>query len=291
MFRLQPEKPVSRELLRTVRDRLDSAVDLLMENGQLSSEGVHQLRKQFKRLKALFRLVRTLDAETGTREIARYRDLGQELSFSRDRDVMEQTLVKLQFLTDDEVVIRRLETLLNRLQNQHSQPTHQDTLVDTESIRNRLLDARSAAEMSLRGDYSHDALIEGYLETYHKARKLWKQLPDSRQQEDWHTWRKRVKDDWYQTQLLADYRVGGTKKRLARLRQLADLLGYDHDLQNLSETIEVLSSRTSPADREIQNLIDAQRRSLQVACIDLGDQLYRRKVSFVRKQFSNVKAS
>lgn len=291
MFRLDPKKPVITELRRVVRDRLDSAIDLLAESGQLTPAGVHQLRKRFKRLKALFRLVRIISPQAGGQEITRYRDLGRELSLSRDRDVMEQTLVKLQFLTDDTAVIQRLETLLQRLQKSQANNTSQHLTTSSDELRSRLLEARAAAESMLRGEESTKALIEGYLMTYRKARKIWKMLPESRQQEDWHNWRKRVKDDWYQTQLLADFREDKTKKRLARLRQLADLLGYDHDLQNLSEMIETLTVRTSPVDHEVQSLIDRQRNQLQAACLDLGEKLYRRKASRVCRQFSHVKTA
>lgn len=291
MFRLDPKKPVATELRRVVRNRLDSALDLLAESGRLTPEVVHQLRKRFKRLKAMFRLVRTISPQAGEEEMTRYHELGRGLSLSRDRDVMEQTLVKLQFLTDDPAVIQRLETLLQRLQKQSENDPSESTAISSDDLRTRLLEARAAAESILRGDCSAKALIEEYFQTYHKARKIWRRLPESREQEDWHDWRKRVKDDWYQTQLLADFREGGTKKRLTRLRQLADLLGYDHDLQNLSEMIETMSVRSSSADQEVQGLIDVQRRKLQVACLDLGRKLYRRKLSRVRQQFSHLKAT
>jgi hypothetical protein len=80
VFRLQIEKPVTRELRLVVRDRIDFALDLLAENDELSPETVHQLRKCGKRLKALFRLAITLNQAAGEQNITRYRDLGHKLA-------------------------------------------------------------------------------------------------------------------------------------------------------------------------------------------------------------------
>jgi CHAD domain-containing protein len=247
------------------------------------------LRKRFKRLKALYRLVLPFCKDQAHRETARYRDLGRDLAFSRDRDVLEQTLVKLQFLTDDPEVIDRLESLLKRLESRHD-ADEQNISIDLDRLRASLLASRAAAEKVLRGDFSHELLVEGYLHTYREARRLWRHLPDSSQQEDWHEWRKRVKDDWYQTQLLRKYREESPQPRLETLRTLADLLGYDHDLQNLSELIEILASRPHPADEEVQLLIDQQRQELQEDCLRLGKRLYREKPSHVRASFRGTKS-
>jgi CHAD domain-containing protein len=216
--------------------------------------------------------------------------LGRNLALSRDRDVLEQTLVKLQFLTDDPVVIDRLEHLLVRLQRQDA-VEDMSISFSADQLRDALLKARAAAEKALRGDFSRDLLIEGYLKTYRKARRLCRYLPESAQQEDWHEWRKRVKDDWYQTQLLKRYREESQKPRLEDLRTLADLLGYDHDLQNLSELIEVLTARPHPADEEVQLLIDRQRCELQQEALHLGKKLYRAKTSRVRAAYCGAKSA
>jgi len=286
VFRLPADQSISQALRSVVRDRLDSAIDLLAESGNLTPKTVHQLRKQFKRLKALFRLVKYLDSQAAETEIRRYRDLGRHLSLSRDRDVVEQTLIKLQFLTDDPAVINRLETLHQRLLK-HRLDAPQ--LPDPDTLRQLLLEARAAAEQVLRGSFSSTSLWESYCQTYQSSRKTWKSLPDSQQQEDWHLWRKRVKDDWYQTQLLTEFRERGTKKRLARLRQLADLLGYDHDLQNLGEIVETLTRRPSKSDAEVLALIDLQRDRIQRDALKLGRKLYRKKLSQVKNQFDDTK--
>lgn len=290
MFRLRPDQPVTGELLRVVRDRLDSAVDLIAEDEDLTPVTVHNLRKRFKRLKALYRLVGPYSEQQARRETLRYRDLGRDLALSRDREVLEQTLVKLQFLTDDPVVIERLEHLLNRLQRQDT-VDDMSIPVNADRLRAALLKARAAAEQVLRGEFPRDLMIEGYMRTYRKARRLWQELPESTQQEDWHEWRKRVKDDWYQTQLLKKYRSESQKPRLEKLRLLADLLGYDHDLQNLSELIEILTARPHPADEEVQLLIDRQRRELQDECLQLGKRLYRQKPSQIRTAYRGVETA
>lgn len=276
--------------MRVVRDRIDSALDLIADSEGLTAKTIHTLRKRFKRLKALYRLVLPLFQDQAHHETSRYRDLGRLLALSRDRDVLEQTLVKLQFLTDDPEVIDRLESLLKRLESRHDE-AEQNVSIDRDRLQAALLEARAAAESILRGDFSQELLIEGYLHTYREARRLWRHLPDSMQQEDWHEWRKRVKDDWYQTQLLRKYREQSPKPRLKKLRTLADLLGYDHDLQNLSELIEILASRLHPVDEEVQLLIDRQRQELQAECLRLGKRLYRKKPSKVRASCSVTRSA
>ena len=99
-----------------------------------------------------------------------------------------------------------------------------------------------------------------------------------------HEWRKRTKDLWYHLRLLkaaSPEILGGYADEA---HALSDLLGDDHDLALLRET---LKSRTSDLAVDVDaviELIDHRREQLQADAMRLGRRVYAERPQALRRR-------
>src|SRR5262249_35609303 len=93
-----------------------------------------------------------------------------------------------------------------------------------------------------------------------------------------HEWRKQAKYLWHQLQLLQPIQPVFMSALADRMRQLTKLLGDDHDLAVLRETITTgLSRRPGVELRKLLAVVDRRREQLQKQAFQLGRRLYRAK--------------
>jgi CHAD domain-containing protein len=96
-----------------------------------------------------------------------------------------------------------------------------------------------------------------------------------------HTWRKRVKDLWYNVQLLERIRPEQMSALTADLERLSEFLGDDHDLQMLRQSA-IEKSVDPELKAEIKLLIgviEPCRAKFRRAAFELGGQLFEEKPS------------
>ena len=82
------------------------------------------------------------------------------------------------------------------------------------------------------------AVEPGLIKTYHRGKRAMRAAFADGHAEDFHEWRKRVKYHWYHSRLLRrmGHRMMKPHRQLAA--ELGTLLGDDHDLAVLSQTIK-----------------------------------------------------
>ena len=128
------------------------------------------------------------------------------------------------------------------------------------------------------------ALRQGLKRMYKKGRIDMLRAQAEPSVETYHTWRKRVKDLWYQVRLLKPTWPATVNNLADELGRLADYLSDDHDLAILRQRV----LRQSPEDRTQQEalvaLIDQRRGELEVEAHRLGERIYvERPKAFVRR--------
>src|SRR5262245_53924237 len=100
-YRLKLSESLTRGVRRIALDQLDLAEQRLKDKSDPVA-AVHEARKSLKRTRALLRLIRpALGESVYRRENGQLRDAGRLLSASRDRDVMRETVVKLEARLSD----------------------------------------------------------------------------------------------------------------------------------------------------------------------------------------------
>lgn len=238
-FRLRSDEYLPDGVRRIARGRLADAHDTLDGASKRSLDGaVHDARKDLKRLRTTLRLARDAIAdETYERESAAYRMAGRRLGASRDAHVRVQTLDALTARFADELQPPVTAGLRERLVHEHERAVAllRDDDADVQAVVVELdaALARTPAWTLYSDDFT--ALSPGLRRIYRRGRKRMRAARREPCAATFHEWRKRVKDLRYATQIVRAARPTRLKRIGRDARQLADLLGDDHDLAELRD--------------------------------------------------------
>jgi CHAD domain-containing protein len=262
-YRLKQGEPVPEEVARIARGRIDHAIEAL---GDASEEGVHEARKDMKKLRALLRLVREKELRG---ESAYFRDVARELAGARDADVMLATVADLEsrYEVDGGPVRQRLEAHRLRTGGGGRGEAAKTASAMLEEARGRV------GDWPLERD-GFDALEDGLERTYRRGRRDWRAALADPTTENLHEWRKRVKDLWYHHSLLRQSWKPVMSALADEAHELSDRLGDDHDLALL------LDFGAEP----LEAVIAERRQELQQEAFEYGARLYADKPkAFVRR--------
>lgn len=280
-YRINPRRKASRQVRKAALDRISGALQALALPAERRAEGVHQARKRFKELRALLRLVREPLGRQFARDNIGIRDLARTLAESRDAAAMLESWDALAedhravFITESfRQVRRRLEA---RAQPAPGQADAWEQHL--EQVRTQLQALAGEVERwPLEG--KGFALLQAGLErTYRDGRRDLALARREPSDERLHEWRKRVKDQWYHSQLLTPLWPEAFEFRSDQLKRLSDALGDDHDLAMMLALLQAEPELFgSAATRErLQRLIDKRRATLQAEAFALGARLYAEK--------------
>jgi CHAD domain-containing protein len=275
-YRFTRGEPLPEGIARVARGRIDDAIDELSgAAGSSPEEGVHNARKDMKKLRALLRLVRgELGKTVYQRENACFRDAAAALAGLRDADVMLVTLDKLEL---DEPVSGPLRQALEahrlRTGGGGREQAGREAIEILSEARARIVD------WPLEDD-SFAALEPGLRRMYRRGRREWRAMQKNPTVEGLHEWRKRAKELWYDHELLRPLWKPVMKAVGDEAHELSDLLGDDHDLAVLLDW----ARNHAEAPPELVEAVEQRRRELQEQASELGARLYadRPKV-FIRR--------
>ena len=248
---------MSAEVQAVARAEIEAALlDLgLFPDGR--ETGVHEARKHFKKLRALARLVRR-DLDDFRGENRRLRDIARELSATRDAAVLHEAFdATFQDLAEPAVAATRrmLPAATGESEAAHDRRTA------------RLLPRLREAHAALSGwRIRETTLAHGATRTYRQGRRALRAAETDATDDRFHTWRKRVKDHWYQMRLLCE-RSAAARGRRADLKRLSGLLGDANDLC-------LLRAALPDADPTVLRRIAGRSRELRSRALALGRTLY-----------------
>lgn len=231
-------------------DRQFTKAQALLVNGPLSSEQVHELRTTCKRLRGLLRLYRKADKKRLRSMAGTLREVAGEFSVARDVDVLQAHIAQW-FRAQKHASLRQY--LLTRLE----QKAFRQPPVPLSVLRKKMLvvqrEWQALAEVSSAVNID-EALQRSRL----KAQKAGRRSLKSSTPEGLHTWRKRVKDHYYQWDAIAI--TPAQLRRRMQLKRLGSLLGDIHDLDVLLDFLN--EARTEAASQVVIQRIERQRERL-----------------------------
>ncbi len=278
-YRLKPEESLARGIRRIAEEEIDAALDELNCTGESDSEEVvHDIRKRFKRIRALLRLARGgLGRRRTDRENAHFRDAGRHVSALRDAAALVEAfdgLIERSGPTaQPEAVGVVRSALVDRKRSAARGGLHEETaLEEVESAvklgRNRI------KHWEIEGG-GWDLLRDGVRRIYRAGHRAFRSGDAS--DEALHEWRKRVKDLWHALEILQPIRPAFTETMADQAHALADALGDDHDLAVLHQLLR--DPREWIGDPEavaaVLPLIDGRRAELQRDAHARGEAVYR----------------
>jgi len=233
-------------------------------------ESVHIVRKEIKRLRALFRLTRGgLSPKKYQKTAKAMRLASKPLAASRDARVIQKAF---ETLTGSKA--RQFPDIRSRLQTRSSHAEQNFANFDSGTVAKSILKkVRSHLDdLSLKrlGWSEVRADLE---KSYTRGRNAWNLARRRPSPEHLHAWRKRVKDLWYQLDFLCPDWPPETRKMLAGLEVLGEELGADHDLVLLEQFTREQHRQLQEA-AQLQILIDAWRNQHAAVFRRLGSRLY-----------------
>jgi len=250
---------------------------------------VHQIRKRCKKLRGLVRLVRPCLAENYQRENAWYRESARALSDIRDAQaliVCSEELLQQFSTTFPPGTFAELHQRLI-LYRDRSAATTSDIDKRLDNFRQRMLQGRTRIADWPLDQGGFDLLEGGLKKTYGRGRKAMAAAYQTETVEDFHEWRKRVKYHWYHARLLRNIWPQLMNAYNAEMKRLSDLLGDDHDLAVLQQTL-LDSPESFGSDEMVQAFIGLARQrqmNLRQLARPLGNRIYLEKPAKHGKRF------
>jgi len=282
-YRLQPRKPVDRELRRLAGDEVAVALDRL-DKARPAGKDVHEARKSLKKVRAIRRLVKADHGSGFGASSKRLSAVNQTLSQLRDADAMLGALDALKHADPDLFPATAFAQLRQHLASVKRAMRH-DARHDG-SWAHMTRDLKRVRRDVHRWQPEHrrfGVLAAGIRDSLERGRKAMSCARRTGEPGDFHEWRKALKALWYQLRLVE--RCGPAIARdVAALHRAESRLGDDHDLAVLAALLS-----TNTATRELIDLdrlrqsAGRQHRKLRQAAITGTRRLFaRRPDSYVR---------
>jgi CHAD domain-containing protein len=287
-FRLKLREPLPEGLKHVFAEQIDAALHLCQHPAIQRGVTVHEVRKHLKKLRAAMQLaVGQVGKNCHAREDCCVRNVGRLVSDLRDAQVRLQTFSELRdrgAKTAGQQFFPRTEELL---------------LLERESFSAAFAGWQSRAIPQLEGvkarlmNWPLDELtwkqICGATGKIYKRgqRGLAKTINDP-EAENFHAWRKRVKDILYELRILQPLNRVVLQEVAHNAEVLGELLGREHDLHFLLARLEKESGDEMLAGELVQlkKLIGKRCKRLQRDALELGRRFYAESAKAFAKRVS-----
>lgn len=288
-YRLQAGEPVTDGVKRVILGEIDEAAGMLAADAEDRDEGIHDARKAFKKIRAALRLARPILDGAYATENAWFRDTARRLSDLRDAQALLESFDKLQQTFAEEMQGETFADIRAALDRRRQSMAEQDADLAgiVEAVRADLENVRDRIDSWTLREKGFAAIGRGLRETYRRGRQARATAYRKQSDEAFHEWRKGVKYHWYQVRLLQDLWPEMLKTHRAALKELAEILGDEHDLVVMKQTVAALD----PELREREGfdtflaLIDRRQQQLRTAARSLGDRIYAEKPNSLHRRF------
>jgi CHAD domain-containing protein len=279
-FELKPDKSLRKNIRRIARKRIDGALEVLTRaRKRPRDEAVHEARKAFKKIRALLRLVRPEIGERSYRkENTWFRDAARPLTEVRDAKILVEALDNLTKHFREHVDGRSFADVKKALEaNLHA--VRKRVLVEQNAFAKAAGAVRQArkrikAWANVRDKWS--ALGKGLIDTYRRSARAFREAAADVTPEKLHEWRKQTKYLYYQLQILRPLWPKRMEELANEADRMGELLGDDHDLVVLRQTLTDDPGRFgAEGDVEVLlALIDRRRAELEQEATTLGQRFF-----------------
>ena len=277
-YHLKLNEPVHEGLKRIVCEEIEyGAGQLDGKDPAKRDEAIHEARKSVKKIRAVLRLIRPELGSVYRAENERLRGVGQKLSEFRDAGAIIETFDDLKEKYRDELGRHTLSPIRRRL-NAQKQSAEKGNQIEAvlQQMANTLRDVgKDVSAWPLQTD-GFCAIAPGLRKTYGRGRKALAYAKKRPRPENFHEWRKRVKDHWYHVRLLEDIWTDVMRAYEKDLKDLETWLGDDHNLVVLSDKLKGdPQGYGSQKDVDfLMELIGKHQKKLREKAVDLGDRIY-----------------
>ena len=287
-FRLKLREPLPDGLKRVFREQIESALELCRHPAKQRGVTVHEVRKHLKKLRAAMRLaIPEVGKNRHTPEDRCVRKIGRLVSELRDAQVRLQTLVQLRDSSAKGAVdspFPHIEELLSLERESFSAAFagwQKQAIPQLERVEARLL------KWPLEG-LTWKQVCGAVGKIYKRGQRGLAKTINDQDPENFHAWRKRVKDIWYQLRILQPLNRVVLTEMAHDAEVLGELLGGEHDLDFLWVRLEKESIDEALRDElaQLENLIRKRGKRLRTNALELGRRFYAEPAKAFAKRIS-----
>lgn len=287
-FRLKLREPLPDGLKRVFREQIESALELCRHPAKQRGVTVHEVRKHLKKLRAAMRLaIPEVGKNRHTREDRCVRKIGRLVSDLRDAQVRLQTLIQLRDDTakgPEDSPFPRIEELLSLERESFSAAFagwQKQAIPQLERVEARLV------KWPLEG-LTWKQICGAVGKIYKRGQRGLAKTIDDPEPENFHAWRKRVKDIWYQLRILQPLNRMVLTEMARDAEVLGELLGGEHDLNFLWARLETEKGDEALRDElaQLEKLIRKRGKRLRTNALELGRRFYAEPAKAFAKRIS-----
>jgi AAA ATPase domain/CHAD domain len=264
-FTLKPGKSIRRQLKRIARKELASAAERLLHDHP-GNDDAHESRKSVKKVEALAKLLDQVGFAPPRKDLKRLRAARQTLSRVRDADAVIETFDRLQSRFSHRIPEHTSAIIRAHLMRRKSTITRraQASAGSLARAGKALRKIQRAAKHWLAPSIDLSELPQVLERSFRASRKAMKRAQTRGRAPDFHDWRKRVKNLWYQLRL-AERLVSGLSTQIEEFRELETALGEEHNLsvlrtklrrdralRNIRSQINLLTAMTMALEGELR---------------------------------------
>ena len=268
-FRFKKSESPAQGVRRVCRERIGAARERLREGGHPAA--IHDVRREIKKLRAIFRLVRAAVGRGTYRKGARaLREAADYLAAPHDARV---TLKAFEKLTGRSA--RRfggIEGALRIIARREAERFGKDDSLGRAERLLRKTDRR-VDDLKIKAA-GWSAIGTGLKKSYRRGREACRRVHQQPSSENIHDWRKHVKDLWHYFCLLYPAWPAEGRARTDELELLGAQLGNDHDLSLLQQFVVGHCAGRAGEVEALNQLIESRQKQLRADALKLGARLY-----------------
>jgi CHAD domain-containing protein len=284
LFSLQSFEPLSVGIRRLVGEQLAGAVRHLLSQAAPAGEGsdpveaIHETRKCLKRVRTILRLARRALGRSQAQAInLRLRDVGQALSPYRDRQMLTEAIARLAKQTASSPFAEALAPVQTALSSRHPpMPLPEELLQAIVPTLRTVAATLDDALLKMSESKLRVSLRAGLRRMLRRGGRAYFLAYSEPSDENFHAYRKRVKDVYYTACLLHPTRPQRLSGWVDLLDALSEDLGDEHDLGILATVLHEQPIADSAATTLTLQLIARRRQDLRATARVGGGRLYQR---------------
>jgi CHAD domain-containing protein len=275
-FRLKLREPLPEGLKRVFREEIDSAFHMCQHPAKQRGVTVHEVRKHLKKLRAAMRLaIGQVGKNCHAQEDRCVRQIGRLVSDLRDAQVRLQTFIELRDKaskkTERQPFPRTEELLLLERENFSAAFAgwQKEAIPQLKNVKARLM------AWPLDG-LNWKQICNAVCKIYRRGQRALAKVIGDPDPEQFHAWRKRVKDAWYELRILQPLNRTVLEQMAHEAEVLGELLGSEHDLDFLWARLKKECADETLADElaQLQKLITKRCKRLRRDALELGRRFY-----------------
>ncbi|MEB2845579.1 CHAD domain-containing protein [Rhizobiales bacterium RZME27] len=280
-FRIRPSEPFASEIRAVAERQLGRAVTLLEEQPDGPHKAVHDARKRFKRVRALYRLIEPDAKAFRKAENARIRDVAKSLSAARDATALIETTEYLAGDAKSPEEIAALTYASNALIERRDRIVANESDLEEKiaaAIEQSLaaIDAVQTLDLNDNPGKAAKCLGKAWRKQRKAAASALAACHAQPEADVFHELRKSGQIYWMHLSLLRDLWPSAMSAKHDDAKTLVEILGHEHDLSVLTQLINEQPQLFGNGDTMARLLgaVISKQQALRHQALEMADSVF-----------------